>query len=115
MGADVLEEAPLGPALHEDAADLGPLPSRIGGSEPPAGVGFPGARVARSDDIHASTPASAVEGVEIVPDRSAIQGRVLHPGHESGRGIGFPLDVTDSAISGQGDVQPEFEASSPGT
>ncbi len=62
------------------------------------------------DDIHASTPRFAVEGGNIVPDRRAIQGLVFHPCHESGRRIGVPLDVTDSSIVGDGDVEAEIEA-----
>ncbi len=39
-----------------------------------------------------------------------IQGRVFHPGHEHGRGEGFPLDVTQSSIAGTGEHEPEVEA-----
>jgi hypothetical protein len=87
MSADVLEEYPLRPDLDDD---------------PPE---------ARSEDIHASTPASAIEGFDVVPDRSLTQGLIRHPGHESGRSEGFPLDVTHSAIARLGDVQPEVETS----
>jgi hypothetical protein len=59
-----------------------------------------------SDEIHCPTPRSAVEGCEIVPDRSAIQGRFFHPRHEDGRGKGVPLDVTDSVTPlGQSEVE----------
>jgi hypothetical protein len=70
------------------------------------------AGIAAVDDIHQAAPRSAVEGGKIVPDRSAIQGRVFHPRHERSRCVGFPLDVTHSAISGSGDVQSEVEAAS---
>ena len=69
------------------------------------------ARVAAVDDIHQAAPRSAIEGGKIVPDRSAIQGRVFHPRHERSRCVGFPLDVTHSAISGMGDVQSEVKTS----
>ncbi len=71
-------------------------------------------RVTCENRIHAATPASAIEGCNIVPDRSLIQGRVFHPGHYGGRGIGFPLDVAHSSISGTGDVQAEVESSGAG-
>ena len=67
------------------------------------------ARIARSDDVHRAAPWAAVEGSNVVPDRSLIQGRVLHPRHEDGRGVGVPLDMTHSAISGDGDGKPEVE------
>ncbi len=38
----------------------------------------------------------------------------LHPRHEDGRGVGVPLDVTHSAISGACEVQPEVEATGAG-
>ncbi len=61
--------------------------------------------------MNAVAPRSAVKGLEIVPHRRRSQGLVFHPGHESGRCMSFPLDVTDSAISGLGDVDAEVEAS----
>lgn len=60
--------------------------------------------------MNAAAPRSAIEGFEIVPDRCRIQGRVVHPGHESGRCVSFPLDVTDSAIAGLGDGDAKVEA-----
>ncbi len=67
------------------------------------------ARIARSDDVHRAAPRAAVEGGNIVPDRSPIQGRVFHPRHENGRGVGFPFDMAHSTISGEGDGEPEVE------
>ena len=57
-------------------------------------------RVARSDDIHDATPWFAVEGADVRPDRSLIQGRFFHPGHESGRSVGVSLDPTNNAVLG---------------
>ena len=68
------------------------------------------ARIARSDDIHRAAPRAAVEGGNVVPDNSLIQGRVFHPRHESGCGEGFPFDMAHSTISGDGDGKPEVEA-----
>jgi hypothetical protein len=73
------------------------------------------ARVARRDEIHDAAPASAVEGGKVRPDRSAIQGRVLHPRHEDGRCVGVALDVTHGAIPcAQRKVQSEVEAADSG-
>lgn len=72
------------------------------------------ARIARSDDVHRAAPRAAVEGSNGVPDRCAIQGRVFHPRHEDGRGVGVPLDMTHSAISGACEVQSEVETAGAG-
>lgn len=70
------------------------------------------ARCAASDAIHDATPRAAVEGAQVVPDRSLRQGLLFHPGHEAGRGEGFPLDVHHSAgDSAGGSLKPEVEPS----
>lgn len=69
------------------------------------------ARSAASDDVHEATPRAAVEGEQIVPDRSVTQLRARHPCHESGRCKGFPLDVHHSAGS-KGALKGEVETSS---
>jgi len=114
MAADVFEEDPLGPALDDDTPDVRPEVARVTIAEAFAGSRERLTRISRSDDVHAATPASAAEGCKVVPDRSRSQGLIFHPGHESGRSEGFPLDVTDSLISGLGDVHPEVEASDSG-
>lgn len=63
-----------------------------------AGRGEGWAREARTSDIHKSAPASAVEGSHVIPDRSLVIG-LLAKAHETGRGNGFPLTVTNTARS----------------
>ena len=78
-----------------------------------AGNGEVLARSSASDAIHEATPRAAVEGAEIVPNRGLAQGLLRHPGHEAGRGEGFPLDVTNSAggsIGGELDAEVEASA-----
>lgn len=99
MMGDVFEEDERRPALTDDARNVGPEMPRIGRPLPPARDGEGLARIARKDDVHCATPRAAVEGCDVVPDRRRIQGRVFHPRHEDGCSIGFPLDVTHSAIS----------------
>ena len=67
------------------------------------------ARIARSDDVHRAAPRASVEGGNVVPDNSLIQGRVFHPRHESGCGEGFPFDMAHSTISGDGNGEPKIE------
>lgn len=111
---DVLEEDDGSSALFDDSSHLGPEVSLVRFSESLAGDGEWLARVASNDAIHDATPRSAVEGSEIVGDRSAIQLRRFHPGHEDGRGKGVPLDVAHgAAVGGQSDA--ELEPADPGT
>lgn len=115
MMGDVLQEHERRLALADDAGDVGPEMARVLGATPPSGDRERLARITRKHDVHRATPKAAIEGGKIVPERSRIQGRVFHPGHEDGRGIGFPLDVTHSAISGLGDGEAEVEPAGAGT
>lgn len=114
MAADILEEHPARPALHDNPADMGPEVAWVAVPEPSPRSRERLARISRSEDVHASAPASAAEGGNVVPDRSSIQGLILHPGHESGRGEGVPFDVTHSPISWLGNVQAELEPADTG-
>jgi hypothetical protein len=69
------------------------------------------AREAASDAIHDATPRSSVEGADVTVDRRRIQGLVFHPRHESGCGVGFPLDVANSTSVGSGEPDAEVEPS----
>lgn len=64
-----------------------------------------------SDEIHSAAPRSAVEGEEIVVDRALVQGLVRHSGHEDGRGVSVPFDMTDSSyVPAQGKSERSVEA-----
>ena len=111
---DVLQQQESRSHVEHDALDPRPEPSFVVGALLLSSDGEGLAREARNDEIHASTPRCAVEGFEIVPDRSAIQGLVRHPRHEDGRGIGFPLDVTNGAGSGDGKMHGQVEPADSG-
>lgn len=115
MMGDVLEEHEGRLGLADDAGDMRPEVARVVRAPALACDRERLARIARSDDVHRAAPRAAVEGGNVVPDRRRIQGRVFHPRHEDGRGVGVPLDVTHSAISGECEVQPEVEATGAGT
>lgn len=107
MTGDVLEESEACAGLDKDSSDLGPKVPLILVSEslPGDGEGLTG--VSTCDEIHAATPRSSVEGSQVRPDRSRIQGRFFHPRHENGRGETFPLDVANGARPlGQAEVDP---------
>ena len=109
MMRDVFQEDEGRLALPDDARDVRPEVPRVGRALALSRERERLARIARKDDVHAAAPRSAVEACNIVPDRSRIQGRVFHPGHENGRRVGFPLDVTHSPVSADGEMQAEIE------
>jgi hypothetical protein len=114
MMGDILEEDEGRLDLVDDAGDMGPEVARIIRTPALARDAERLARIARSDDIHRAAPRAAVEGSNVVPDNSLIQGRVFHPRHENGCGEGFPFDMAHSTISGDCDGKPEIESASAG-
>lgn len=110
MSEDVLGDEHRGGRLPEDAGDFGPEVPGVFGATAQSGCAEWLARVTGSEDIHLATPRSAVEGAQVRPDRRVIQRRVLHPGHESGRSVCVALDPANSAVSGQQQMQSEFES-----
>ena len=110
MALDVFQEDPSGADLAHDPFDLGPqVPGVVFAAASP-GLAEGLAGITGRDDMNAAAPRSAVKGSQIVPYRRRSQGLVFHPGHESGRRMGFPLDVTHSATAGLGDMQAKVEA-----
>jgi hypothetical protein len=114
MMGDILEEHEGRLDLTDDAGDMRPEVARVVRATALARDRERLARIARSDDVHRAAPRAAVEGGNIVPDNSLIQGRVFHPRHESGCGVGFPFDMAHSTISGDGDGEPEVETARAG-
>ena len=109
MMGDILEKDEGRLDLGDDAGDMGPKVARVVRAPAFARDGERLARIARSDDVHCAAPWAAVEGSNVVPDNSLIQGRVFHPRHEGGCGEGFPFDMAHSTISGEGNGEPEVE------
>nr|WP_238475363.1 hypothetical protein [Sphingomonas cavernae] len=109
VALDVLAKDPIGFDFRDHARDLGPEMSRIGRAATLAGLAERLAGITGSDEMNSAAPREAVKGSQIVPYRRLSQGRVRHPRHESGRSMGFPLDVTHSAISGLRDMEAEVE------
>ena len=109
MMGDIFEEDEGWLNFGDDAGDMGPEVARVVSAPAFACNRERLARIARSDDVHRAAPRAAVEGSNVVPDNSLIQGRVFHPRHESGCGEGFPFDMAHSTISGDGDGESEVE------
>lgn len=96
---DVLQKKPSRAAIGCDPQDFVEQPRALAiESCTAAGDGDVLARESGNDAIHFSTKALAIEGRDIVPNRRLIQRRAFHPRHESGCGVGVPLDVTHTAI-----------------
>ena len=109
MMGDVFKEDEGRLDLSDDPRDMRPEVARVVRAPALACDGERLARIARSDDVHRAAPRAAVEGSNVVPDRCRIQGRLFHPCHENGRGVGFPFDMAHSSISGDGNGEPEVE------
>lgn len=110
----VLQEHELGSHFANDAPDLMPEPALVVDAEAQSSDGLGLAWISRSDEIHAATPRSTIEGGEVVPDRSRIQGRVLHPGHEDGRAEGLPLNSAHKSMVCSGESDAEVESADAG-
>lgn len=111
---DVLEEYDSRKDFTGDPCDGRPQPPLVLDPSLLPGATERLARKTRTEEIHASTPRFAVEGLKAVSDRSVRQARVRHPRHNAGRGIGIPLDVAHSSESGNGKSEPEPEGAGAG-
>ena len=109
MMGDVFEKDEGRLTFADDPGDMRPEVARVVGTPALARHAERLARIARRDDIHRAAPRSAVEGGNVVPDNSLIQGLVRHPRHESGRSEGFPLDMAHSSIPGQSEGEAEID------
>jgi hypothetical protein len=109
MMGDILEEDEGRLNLTDDARDMRPEVARVVGASALARDRKWLARVPGREDIHHAAPWAAVEGSNVVPDNRLIQGRVFHPRHESGCGVGLPFDIAHSSISRDGDSEPEVK------
>ncbi len=111
MASDVFKEDDLRFDFACDPSDVRPEVTGIvlARSEPGKCEGL--TWITGREDMNAAAPRSSVEGFEIIPDRSCTQRLVDHPRHESGRGETVSLDITNSSISGFGDMNAEVEPS----
>jgi hypothetical protein len=99
MAGDIFENNDPWTNFVDDSLNIGPEMSRVIGSSALPGDGEWLAWVTGRDEIHSTAPRSAIEGFEIVPDRSRIQGLLFHPRHTDGRGERVPLDHAHTSRS----------------
>lgn len=115
-GCNVLQEEQPGTRFAKDAPCIIPEVPFVIFSEAFSGAGVGLAGDSAKEEIHAATPRPAVKGREVVPDRRSIQGRIFHPRHESGRRVGFPLNVTNGSYAAPAsDSKSEVEPSDSAT
>jgi len=76
-----------------------------------AGVAVRLAWISGSDEMNAATPWSTVEGGKVRPDRRRIQLARFHARDKEAGSIGFPLHVSDGAMSGFSDGHAEPKSS----
>jgi hypothetical protein len=113
---DVLQQDERGLHLANHPLDVVPDPPLVIGASSLASAAPRLARESSSDEIHASTPRSTIEGGHVRPDRRWIQVARFHLSDQDRACESFPLHVTDSASRPVGgDSEPEFEPSIPGT
>lgn len=97
VSCDVLEEDQSRTYLDNKPSHVGPEMARISASKTLSGVAEGLAGVASTEEKNSAAQEAELEGSEIVPYRRPIQGLLLHPRHESGRRVAFPLSVSHGA------------------
>ena len=107
---DVLQEQESRFHVTYELPDGRPEPPVIVNTAPLACARERLAGEAGSDEIHAATERSTVERGEVSPDRRRIQVRLFHPGHESGRCVGVPLNVSHGSGGDSGESEGELKA-----
>lgn len=106
---DVLAEDTQRPALRHHPDKLIDEEPVIGRAEPAPGDAVRLAGIAGSDEMNAAAPRAAVEGSKVRPDRRRMKPPALHRRDQSGSGAGFPLHVSDRAMSGFDKVDADVE------
>lgn len=108
---DVLQEHESGSHVSDELLGHRPQVPSIVTTCACAGTGERLTRETGSDEIHSAAPRCTVERGEVRPDRREIQVRLFHPGHESGRCVGIPLNVSHGSGADTGESEPELEPS----
>lgn len=115
---DVLEEAPVGTDLANNASDMRPEVARVVLAATLASNRERLAGVTSCDSVDSTTPRGSVEGSEIRPASKGSQRSLLNARCQDRSGIGFDLDSADDARSdaklSESELDSEVEPESPG-
>jgi hypothetical protein len=106
----VFDEQRTGTSLSDDSPDVRPEPSLVVDASSFAGNACALAGESGNDEIHPSTKRAAIEGFQIAPDRTRIQGTFRHSIREDGCCVGLPLDSSHRANGDASKADPEFES-----
>lgn len=109
QSGNVLDEEPPRAGLAHDAPDVGPEPPLIVDAESLPCDGCSLAGEPGNDEIHSSAIRAAVEGFQIVEDRTRIHETFDHSRSDDGCGEGLPLDNTHKTNSGANQPDSTFE------
>ena len=82
MTGNVFEKDPSWLHLGDDPSDVGPQVALVVCSFALACLAEGLTRVSGENGVDAPAQSASVEGGDIIPDRSLIQGRLFHAGHE---------------------------------
>lgn len=93
MAGDVLKEDPSGPALFDDAGNVGPEVALVVGAAALSGLTEWLAGIACQNGVHDAAPGSGVEGGNVAPDRRGVQVSGSLCSHKSGARVGLPFDI----------------------
>jgi hypothetical protein len=110
---DVLKKDKSRLNLGDDSPDVSPDEPFVGHAESPAGETDGLAWESRTDEIHRSTPRSAIEGANVIPDWSKVKGIVFHAGSEDRCREGGVFDIADGSDIG-GESQSQVESADTG-
>lgn len=108
---DVFAEHPSGSAKLNSPCDVGPQVTGIVCPLSPSGCAEWLARVARSEEVHASTKVCVREGLNVREDRCRIQGTRFHLCDQVRAGESFPLHVSDCSQMKPQSLESQFNPS----
>jgi hypothetical protein len=110
---NVLEKDKARLNVGNDSEDVSPDEPVVVHAESPAGETDGLAWESRTDEIHRSTPRSAIEGANVIPDWSKVKGIVFHAGSEDRCREGGVFDIADGSDIG-GESQSQVESADTG-
>ena len=114
MCIDVLEKDVLRLALADNPRDFGPEMTRVFASAFLPGCAERLAWISRNEAMNLSAPRAAVEGSEVAPNRSFIEGAVCKTRSQERRCSSFPFHVTDGSSCWDSELKPKVESTDAG-
>lgn len=114
-GRHILQPDEPGIRFANAVPDVRPDPPLVRGAFALAGCGPRLAGEPSAHDIHVATPASAIEGSNVVPHRSRIQCALAHTRDQARGCKGFPLHVADGAILSEREAETKLQPADAGT